>query len=172
MNNDLKGEGIIPFTLFIYVQGLKKMKDLLLVTGLIFLAASFNSCTYDEGDMIYPNSSLNDTIMQADTDSLGNIVVISYMNDIKPIMTTYCFGLGNQHCHVTNTNQGANGDFTTYAGLKAKVDNGSIASRVINPTGGMPPSYSTDPMPVIAADKMKIQSWMNNGAPNLSLIHI
>lgn len=141
------------------------MKSAFKIVVFVLLVANFNSCTYDDGDMVYP-SVMNEIKMPVDTDSLGNVIVISYMNDIKPIITTYCFGLGNQHCHITVTNQGANGDFTTYAGLKAKVNNGSIASRVINPAGGMPPSYSTGPMPVSSVDKMKIQSWINNGAPN------
>ncbi|MEO5572438.1 MAG: hypothetical protein ABIT08_15385 [Bacteroidia bacterium] len=141
------------------------MKSVFKIASFVLLVASFNSCTYDENDIVYP-SVMNNTMMPVDTDSMGNVIVISYMNAIKPIMTTYCFGLGNQHCHVTVTNQGAIGDFTTYAGLKAKVDNGSIASRVINPAGGMPPTYTTGPMPVSATDKMKIQSWIDNGAPN------
>ena len=125
-----------------------------LVLGFMILV--FNSCSYDDGNLVYPTSDVNDSIT----------TVISFTKDIQPIMVTYCLGLGNQHCHVTNTNQGSNGDFTTYAGVKAKVDNGSIIARAINPGCGMPPSYSTGPIPLSVIDKMKIQSWISNGAPN------
>ena len=94
------------------------------------------------------------------------LIQVSYLNDIRPILMTYCFGTGPQRCHVTNTNQGANGDFTTYAGIKAKADNGSLEARVLNPLGGMPPSYTTGPIPVTEEDKLKIRYWIDAGAPN------
>lgn len=128
------------------------MKNNLKTLGLILSVAGFNSCTYDNGNMVYPSAIAN--------------MDISYMNDIKPIMATYCFGLGNQQCHVSNTNQGALGDFTTYAGLKVKVDNGTLKLRAINPAGGMPPTYSTGPFPVSDPDKIKIQKWIDAGAPD------
>lgn len=103
------------------------------------------SCTYDKGDVPQPVQS------------------VSYQTDIKPIMQTYCYGQGGQACHVTPTNQAAVGDFTTYAGLKEKVDNGTIASRVFN-LKDMPPAYSLGPT-AIPADTLEIlKAWVNNGA--------
>ena len=81
-------------------------------------------------------------------------------------MVTYCLGTGNQTCHVTPSNEGANGDFTTYAGLDTKVINGTIQSRVFSSNGGMPPSYSSGPTSLSSADMTKFMSWVNNGAPN------
>ncbi len=107
------------------------------------------SCTYDKGDLPKP---------------IPITTTISYVSDIKPIMVTYCYGQGTQTCHVTSSNQGASGDFTTYAGLKAKVDNGTIQSRVINLGGDMPPSYSTGPIALAPDDLEKLKTWVNNGA--------
>jgi hypothetical protein len=89
---------------------------------------------------------------------------VSYSLDIKPIMTTYCLGTAPQRCHVSNTNQGSPGDFSTYTGLKAKVDNGMIASRVFNPLGGMPPSYSLGLKTVSEEDKNTLKQWIDEGA--------
>lgn len=111
----------------------------------ILLVCSIISCTYDKGDVPQP------------------VQAVSYQNDIKPIMQTYCYGQGGQACHITPTNQAAVGDFTTYAGLKAKVDNGTIASRVFN-LKDMPPAYSLGAT-VMSADTLEIfKAWVNNGA--------
>ena len=96
----------------------------------------------------------------------NNSTAISYSLAIKPILTTYCLGQGSQTCHVTNSNQGANGDFTTYSGLDTKVNNGSIQSRVFNTNGGMPPSYSTGPTSLSPSDLQKFKDWVNQGAKN------
>jgi hypothetical protein len=128
------------------------MKYSILYLWLILLIAFcyLQSCTNDKGELPKP------------------IVIPSapYQTTVKPIIVTYCYGQGNQTCHVTPSNQGANGDFTTYAGLKAKVDNGSIQTRVLNPGGGMPPSYSTGPVALTSADLQKLKTWVNNGAQN------
>lgn len=78
----------------------------------------------------------------------------SYSADIKPIIDGNCLSSG---CHNSNS---TNGDFTTYAGLKTKVDNGSIDSRVLQQKN-MPPSGA------LPLDQLKkIKCWLNSGAPN------
>lgn len=124
------------------------------------LLLAISSCTYDERSMPTPA-----IVAAADSTSVIDSTV-SYSMDIKPIIITYCFGMGAQQCHVTNTNQGSNGDFTTYAGLKAKVDNGAIATRVFNPLGGMPPSYSTSPQIITPVELKKFKDWVALGAPD------
>jgi len=104
------------------------------------------SCTYDKGELPKP------------------IINASYQATIKPIIQTNCYGQGAQTCHVTPSNEGAVGDFSTYAGLKAKVDNGTIQSRVFNTAGGMPPAYSTGPSALTTDDMEKLKAWVNNGA--------
>ena len=103
-------------------------------------------------------------------DVIDDSVIISYQNDIVPILTTYCYGNGypndntQQLCHVSNTNQGSLGDFTTYQGLKEKVDNGTIQSRVFNSNGGMPPSFSQSLIHLSDSDLQKFELWVAQGA--------
>ena len=128
------------------------MKNIIIKTSLLLTVCfSFLSCTYKKHSGIAPVVSVANT-------------AVSYNTDIKPILTTYCYGIGAQTCHVTNSNQGANGDFTSYTGLKNKVINGTIQSRVFNPGGGMPPSYSTGPKTLTATDLQKFKDWVAQGA--------
>ncbi len=103
------------------------------------------SCSYDKGEIPQPKKSA------------------PYQVVIKPIIQTYCYGQGGQNCHVAVSNVGAPGDFTTYAGLKEKVDNGSIQARVIN-LKDMPPPYSNGPTALSADDLESFKTWVNNGA--------
>jgi hypothetical protein len=118
----------------------------------------FSSCTFHKADDV--------------PDLINDSVTISYHNDIIPILETYCYGKGypsdntHQLCHVSNTNQGSVGDFTTYQGLKDKVDNGTIQSRVFNPNGGMPPSYSQTPTHLTDSDLQKFELWVAQDAPD------
>ncbi|MEO5674709.1 MAG: hypothetical protein ABIQ74_08680 [Chitinophagales bacterium] len=119
------------------------------------MLSALTSCTFDHAPEPVPFvPPVNDTDE------------ISYSKDIVPILETYCYGINGQACHVTVSNQGANGDFTTYAGLKEKVDNGSIEARVIDPNGGMPPSYSNSPTELADSDLFKFETWVNEGAKN------
>ena len=120
---------------------------------LAFVILSVCSCTYDKGDMAQP-------IVLSDT------TTVKYSADIKPILVTYCYGSNGQTCHVTPSNQGSNGDYTTYEGLKAKVDNGSLQNRVFSAFSDMPPSYSTGPQRLSAIDLAKFKRWVSKGALN------
>jgi hypothetical protein len=132
------------------------IKNITIKTSLSVIACfCLYSCTYKKHKGIDP------TVPVPTTNS-----VISYNTDIKPILTTYCYGSGAQTCHVTSSNQGANGDFTSYAGLKSKVTNGTIQSRVFNSGGGMPPSYSSGPKTLTATDLQKFKDWVAQGALN------
>ena len=128
------------------------MKYSILYLWLMILVAFcyLQSCTSDKGEVPKP---------------IPITTIISYAADIKPIMVTYCYGNGTTHtCHVTPSNQGAPGDFSTYSGLKVKVDNGTIQSRVLTSGGGMPPAYSSGPTALSAADLEKLKTWVNAGA--------
>ncbi|MEO8148752.1 MAG: hypothetical protein ABI723_14000 [Bacteroidia bacterium] len=113
----------------------------------------FSGCLYDKGDLPEP-------ALPADT------TTVSYSKDIVPIMITYCLGVGNQHCHVTNSNQGSVGDFSTYPGLKEKIDSGKFALRVFNSNGGMPPPYTNGPKVIAPGDLQKLHKWVDMGAPD------
>ena len=129
------------------------MKNTIQIATVILALFLLHACTYDKAMLIKP-------------DTVQDTVKISYVKDIHPIIVKYCYGTGSQTCHVTPSNQGANGDYTTYAGLKAKVNNGSLVSRVLKPNGGMPPTYSSGPQVLTATELADIQSWINEGAPN------
>lgn len=91
-------------------------------------------------------------------DDLNNLdcskINSSYSSDIKPIIAANCLSSG---CHNAGS---ANGDLTTYTGLKAKADNGSLDNRVIQQRN-MPPSGS-----LAIDDLKKIKCWLNSSAPN------
>ncbi|MFT7606221.1 MAG: hypothetical protein ACI8VT_003821 [Saprospiraceae bacterium] len=83
----------------------------------------------------------------------------SYMTDIKPIIDATCALAG---CHVAGF---VNGDYTTYAGLKAKVDNGSLLRRAVEDKD-MPSPDTTGPTS-LSTDQIKlINCWIEDGAPN------
>ena len=62
-------------------------------------------------------------------------------------------------CHNTTTYIG---DYSTYAGVKAKVDDGTFKLRVLD-LKVMPPA--TRP-PLTEEDLAKIKCWLADGAPN------
>lgn len=80
---------------------------------------------------------------------------VKYNATIKPIIDTRCATAG---CHDAGS---PNGDFTSYPGVKAKVDNNTFKSRVIDqgdmPQGGPPLSVDT---------LNQIKCWLSKGAPN------
>lgn len=98
------------------------------------------------------------TACKKKNDDLNNLdcskISSGYASNIKPIIDGNCLSSG---CHNGGS---THGDFTTYAGVKAKVDNGSFDNRVIQqknmPLGG---SLSIDQL-------KKIKCWLNSGAPN------
>ncbi|MBL7719950.1 MAG: hypothetical protein JNL72_14020 [Flavipsychrobacter sp.] len=79
---------------------------------------------------------------------------VTYSGTIASLATSRCNASG---CH--NSGSG-NGDFTAYAGLKAKFDNGSLRQRVLveesMPQGGS----LTD------EQYKQFECWINAGAPN------
>ena len=78
----------------------------------------------------------------------------NYTSSIKPIIEGHCLSSG---CHNSGS---VNGDFTTYEGLKAKADNGTMDSRVIKDKS-MPPSGA------LHIDNLKkIKCWLSSGALN------
>ena len=110
----------------------------------LLITASLTGCYYDKEEELYPMSQ-----QECDTTN------ISYSTDIEPIIANNCATSG---CHQAGGN--GNGIFTNYAGLKAKVDNGSLHNRVVV-VRDMPPNSS---LPECQVDK--IDAWINAGAPN------
>lgn len=79
---------------------------------------------------------------------------VKFATDITPIIQVNCAITG---CHDGTS---APGNFTTYAGIKAKVDDGKLRSRVLT-IKDMPP---VGPLP--DSSLQKIECWINDGAPN------
>jgi hypothetical protein len=115
------------------------MKRNILILALVFAGAiaSIVACKKDD----YKN-------LDCSTISSG------FAANIKPIIDRNCISTG---CHNSGS---SNGDLTTYAGCKAKVDNGSLNSRVLEKKD-MPDSKALS-----LDDRKKIKCWIEGGAPN------
>ena len=81
---------------------------------------------------------------------------IHYGSNIHIITNTYCQPAHGSGCHQSGSTVG---DYSTYSGLKAKVDNGSLYHRVVD-SRTMPPAGLTD------ANVYKINCWIKQGALN------
>ncbi len=95
-------------------------------------------------------SSCRDDLRNLDCSTVGS----AYMNDVRPIVLGSCIASG---CHNAGS---SNGDFTTYAGLKAVADDGSLDDAV-NIKKNMPKNGSLD-----LESRKKIRCWIEAGAPN------
>lgn len=111
----------------------------------ILLPFLFTSCESENKEELFPK----DPAVVCTTDSM------SFSMDINPIIAANCAISG---CHVSGFSEG---DFTSYQGIKDKIDNGDkIRERVVIKKD-MPAS---GPLP--DCEIKKIESWLNAGAPN------
>lgn len=114
------------------------LASITLVAILIVLALVPTSC------------SKNDLEDNLDCNDFGTL---SYKTQIAPLLLSNC---GTSGCHTTGF---AAGDFTSYAGVLAKVNNGSMRKRTLD--GTMPPNSK------ISDDEIRmIVCWIDNGASN------
>ncbi|MCE3280829.1 MAG: hypothetical protein K0S44_3020 [Bacteroidetes bacterium] len=112
-------------------------KVLFFIPVIVFIA----SCTSEKGAV---------PIRDVNCDS-----TISYSADIAPLMNNYC-----NSCHVSGGT--GTGDFTTYAGVKEKADNGSLRNRVVV-LKDMPQPGS----PQLTEDeRIMIDCWIKQGSPD------
>jgi hypothetical protein len=111
--------------------------------AIMLLAALFASCYYDVEEELYAN---------------GNCDVpatVSFTLHVQTLINNQCAYSG---CHVQGGS--GNGDFTSYSGVKQKVDNGSFHQRVIVDRD-MPPAA-----PLPDCDLQLLQAWLDQGAMN------
>ncbi len=113
----------------------------------IFLVILFISilsgCYYDNSEELYPSNGCD-------------VLNMSYSNDIIPILTNNgCLG-----CH----NDVATLDLNGYDDIKKYVDNGILIGSIKHNTGFRPMPEGSVKMNQCLIDK--IESWINNGAPN------
>lgn len=107
---------------------------------ILFISITLSGCYFDNEEELYG-------IPTCDTTN------VSFTADIQPIINANCVS-----CHTAGGS--APGDFTTYVGIKSKVDNGSFNNRVLVQKN-MPPSG-----PLSTCEQTKIQKWIDNGALN------
>ena len=92
--------------------------------------------------------------------------VISYANDIVPILNTYCNDPAFGSCHQSNNDPNASGfDYTTYDGFASEAPD-NIVTFVLGPNATMPKSISNGPTAMTDCDKLKLQTWLDQGVPN------
>lgn len=118
------------------------MKQLVNLSLLCFLILFLIHCSYkEEQDLIKPGAEKCDTS------------AVKFSTKIQPLLQRHC-----NNCHKAGGT--GNGDFSTYGGVKAKVDNGSFRNRTLVEED-MPPNGSLN-----ACELQQLQRWLDQGAPN------
>lgn len=107
---------------------------------LALVCAMFSSCYYDVEEELYPG--------------FCNTEDVNYEDVIKPLVQLRCSA---PTCHVPGG--GGIGLFTSYAGVKAKVDDGTIENEVFT-FGAMPPVGSLS-----SCELDQLRKWIDAGAP-------
>jgi len=110
------------------------MKIPALIFALAFLLAS---CASKKADVASPTVDCS---------------TVTYSATVVPIINANCIS-----CHGAGS---TDGDYTTYAGLKLKVDNGTFANRVFQ-IKDMPQNSA-----LTVDDLKRLQCWVDAGAPN------
>lgn len=124
------------------------VKTIGLFGSLALLVLTIQSCYYTNAEDIY-GYYLNDTISPLDT-----VVELSYIKNIKPIITSSCDKSG---CH-----EASNADrvqLSSYVEIESAIKYQSLRNRV--ESGSMPPDGSID-----EAEKRAIIRWIDSGYPN------
>jgi hypothetical protein len=88
------------------------------------------------------------------TNTTVDCSTVTYSGTIAGIATSKCNSAG---CHAAGS---SNGDLTTYAGMQAKFNSGSLKQRVIVEKSMPQGSTLTD------TQLKQFECWINAGAPN------
>jgi len=94
--------------------------------------------------------------------------VISYSQDIVPILATYCTDPSYGSCHQSISDPNASGfDYTTYDGFAAEISPiNNVQTFVLGPSATMPKAGTLGPTTLTDCDKLKLQTWIDQGFPN------
>lgn len=109
---------------------------------------AIESCTFDQAEEL---------VVEA-CDTLS----VSYANDIRPIIDTYCSGKTLGNCHEAGNT--ANSDYSTYEGLYEQVENDGIWA-VVFVTGEMPDPFTSGPTELTTAELQMLYCWLEAGGP-------
>lgn len=112
-----------------------------LLGGIFLLIVTLQACTFETVEPSKP-IIVNDSI--------------SYSKTIMPINEAKC-----NSCHSANGN--GNGDFTTYAGVKEKVDNNSIYDRIETLRDMPTPGSGYE---LTETERSNYVAWIKQGAQN------
>lgn len=113
--------------------------------------------------LVFVSSCTSDKLPEPAESNCGTLVP-TYNNEIKPIIDQGCAYSG---CHLDN----APGQYDTYAGMIAVLENNKFRTRVINEradgTKGMPPDFSPADRPKDLTDQQieLIDCWLQAGFP-------
>ena len=119
------------------------MRKAVSIFSLLLSVMIFSTCSKEIGP-------LHDT----SCDSVDN----TYLTGIRPILDSNCAVPG---CHESGF---LPGDYTSYTGIKAKADAGSLENRLFI-LGDMPPA--TFPQYALTPEELQqFRCWINAGAPN------
>lgn len=119
------------------------MKNILFI-AIVFIAFG---CTSEVFELPQNNPNPTDSVIIDRCDTLD----ITYQNKVKKIIDDNCVV-----CHDQNA---AYGNFTTFSGLKPKLESGFFRSRVLRDKD-MPPS---GPLPQNSLDELSC--WLGNNYP-------
>jgi hypothetical protein len=112
---------------------------------LLFIAALFNSCYYDNEEYLYSSAPCDNTF--------------TFTSRIAPLVAQQCAN----GCHE-GPNPSANLSLSTYDEIKAIVDNGGFAGSLDGTNGySIMPKGTTG---LSACDKTAVNDWIGGGAPN------
>ena len=135
--------------LFINIEVMKRGIILSIISSIILIVSS---CVSNEAE---PK-------LACDTQSA------TFSNGVEQIIMRHCSDQSNGSCHF----EGDFGDGTfensqgvLYPNIKAKVDDGSFESRVLE-SKSMPPSYSDGATQLTAEELCILETWIKDGAPN------
>lgn len=139
-----------------YQYSIRFMKAKYLAFALFLSFAFVQSCAFNsfEEDVRPPAVDPCDTLQ------------VSFADTIMPIITRSCSNSSNGACHFSGST-GTGLDLTSYAGIKAKVDDGGFAARVFDRLpSAMPPGYSNGPRTLSICEDKLLRRWIEAGAPN------
>jgi len=100
-----------------------------------------------------------------DTTCIPNGYVVTYTMDIKPILETTCTNPDFGSCHQPTPDGGSGFDYTNYDGISAEADPGGPLENRVLVIMDMPSVATLGPTSLTDCQLAKIQSWINNGAP-------